>query len=778
MSIQLSSSRSLFVQLGSFWWRALLAFVCSLSSLEAQDAPSLRLSGRCVAAEDEAPLAGLKLHWFVSSNPPREVSGETDAEGRFELGLGAALAEGEPSVFSISGGDRATRRLVVARPRVGEKHDLGTLHLARGVALRGKILDPAGAPIPGATLLIETETAHCDADGRFEFAAILPAGVRGSMAQAPGHQILQRQLRLPEDDGIELVLQPTQSITGRIVDLDDRPIAGVTVYADHASLPRAAISDADGRFELVDTLRQAPDTELHVLGGVTAPWRSGERFPWGMRDVRVQLERALEFDLEVVDRVSGAPVEDYAIHLLGNERPTVQSLRDAGRHPRGELRVTRVPHGQVHLWVVPASEELAPAEHIDVLAIGKRVPSVRVELERRPLIEVLVVDAAEQPVPGAKVALVRAPLARPFHVLDEPQRDEAGLFRSEADRPGLLDEEVCDEAGRAFVRDVPRRGQRFAGASSERGGVVFPKILLVVEAPGFARTIVEATRDPEQRVVLERGGRIEGRVVPAEALVLQPQLFLAGPGSDHEIHYRSVVRPPSMLELDADGRFAIEDLAPESYRIFGFLNGKREPLELASCELTAGVTASVVIELRDRLPGRLSARVADLPRGARLQIQRIEERRGSRSAMGIHHPGLDADGRLAPIALLPGTYELSLWLTPQLASSSGLDVYFLRRVELASGDDLTLDLRYGSRRLEIAASYADGAPPVEPRSAQAIEGTKTHAAIAEGGRLWFDPAPTSPFHLVIDGRRYPAPGQLYEAPSGESAWRIEVRLQR
>lgn len=146
--------------------------------------------------------------------------------------------------------------------------------------------------------------------------------------------------------------------------------------------------------------------------------------------------------------------------------------------------------------------------------------------------------------------------------------------------------------------------------------------------------------------------------------------------------------------------------------------------------------------------------------------------------MGIHHPGLDAEGRLAPIALLPGTYELSLWLAQRPDSSTSHDIAFLRRVELASGDGLVLDLRYGSRRLEIAASYADGSPPVELRSVQAIDGTKTHAAIAEGGRLWFDPAPTSPFHLVIDGRRYPAPGQLYEVPSGEASWRIEVELAR
>jgi hypothetical protein len=778
MSLPDPERRASLNQLSRASLRVLLAFLSLLPMVRAQAASSARVAGACVADESAAPLAGLALHWLVLSTPPRETRGTTDAEGRFALELGSPLAEGEPSILSISGSDRATFRRVLTRPRIGQDHDLGVLRLVRGVSLRGTILDAAGAPIPEAAVLIAMDTARCDAEGRFEFAAILPAGTHEAIAQAPGYQVLMQKLRVPEDGEVALVLQRSQSITGRIVDLDARPIAGVTVYADHDRLPRQATSDADGRFELVDTTGSAPDTELHVLAGNSSAWRSGERFAWGTRDVLVKLERALELELEVVDAASGAPVEDYAIHLLQGQRPSAQSLRDGGTHPRGKLRVTRVPRGESKLWIVPQSAELAPIEPITVLAFGARVAPLRVALERRQPLRVEVVDPEGRAIPGVSVALVRAPLARPLHVLDEPQRDAAGLLRSEADRACWIDEQVSDATGHAELRDVPRRGQSFAGAAADRGGVVFPKLHLVAAAPGWARTIVEATRDAEQRLVLQRGGRIEGRVVPASAATALSELFLAGPGSDEQVQYRRVVSPPRLFAVDAEGRFAIDNLTPSAYRLYGVIAGKARPFALTSCRVEEGATAPVTIDLADQVPGTLSVRVAHLPPAAKLQIRRVETQDGKRRKSSVPHPELDATGRLAPLALVPGTYELSLWFADPSARNPELATYFLREVELASGDALELELAYRTRRLEVIVRSADLALPEQPLQSRAIAGAEQLEPRWEGERLIFDPAPKSPFHLVIDGRRYPPAGLCYEVPSGEQPWTIEVQLKR
>jgi len=167
-------------------------------------------------------------------------------------------------------------------------------------ALSGRALDPAGRPLSGVRIwaLLDGEwdgnqkpDTVTGADGSFTVTGIPPrTGVVLALcsAEASADPIVLKEV--PQEP-IEVVLQPTGRITGRVVDLDGAPVAGAAVKlireprvwgaACSLALPLpcdpqdSGQTDADGNFALaglkagVYTLQtEAPGFAGHELRGV------------------------------------------------------------------------------------------------------------------------------------------------------------------------------------------------------------------------------------------------------------------------------------------------------------------------------------------------------------------------------------------------------------------------------------------------------------------------------------------------------------------------------
>jgi RNA polymerase sigma factor (sigma-70 family) len=158
----------------------------------------------------------------------------------------------------------------------------------KGFAFHGRVVDPAGRPVAGATLYVaggwlkpsayHTPRATSGADGRFRFEVSradfmpTPPGETPSddvtvVARAPGYAfglagtsdpLRGSTLRLASDDA---------PIAGRVVDLEGRPVAGASVKVMEVRLPADTSSQERwvGAFKVLNAARPATNPYTHLF---------------------------------------------------------------------------------------------------------------------------------------------------------------------------------------------------------------------------------------------------------------------------------------------------------------------------------------------------------------------------------------------------------------------------------------------------------------------------------------------------------------------------------
>lgn len=239
-------------------------------------APGVAVTGR-VARPDGIPLAGaevgLEVAWDLlpdRSEPGPAVSRlhalnatgaeglttATDAAGRFAL---AAVPEGTFRVRIDVGGARRS----IAEPVVvgAGALDLGTLVVGAGVALEGRVRDPSGRPVAGATVRAATSergrptvSARTDGSGNFTLPD-LAAGRWSVEATLTDFGPVREEVEVPAVRSVDLVLDEGTVIEGTVTEQGE-PHRGVfTVRLDRAdgsarATTRRTFTSADGRFEL------------------------------------------------------------------------------------------------------------------------------------------------------------------------------------------------------------------------------------------------------------------------------------------------------------------------------------------------------------------------------------------------------------------------------------------------------------------------------------------------------------------------------------------------
>lgn len=184
----------------------------------------------------------------------------TDSLGRFKLRVGEA---GSYVVHAVAEGGLSGQSDVFT-VEMSSSTPLVRVVMDDGVSLSGRILDPAGNPIPAAEVSLSfTENAHnempalasietqtqSDENGAYVFGH-LPPGIYAVEAHAEGFANLVREDILVETEsdveGIDLVLTSGGAIQGVLLGFDDPERAGVHISSGSASASPSV--DADGRF--------------------------------------------------------------------------------------------------------------------------------------------------------------------------------------------------------------------------------------------------------------------------------------------------------------------------------------------------------------------------------------------------------------------------------------------------------------------------------------------------------------------------------------------------
>jgi hypothetical protein len=244
--------------------------------------PGFNVSGVVKDAQGE-PVAEAEVWMSMAQNDHEgQVVARSDAQGRFAL---RDLRVGGRQVLAARSSTHAPSPKVSVEGKLGETEQAVLVLGGDCGGVRGVVVDPGGAAVPGARVRIGQDAGlvlwggnyaptfdlRCDAQGAF-LAEGLPVGSHSVTAAAPGWSPTARATGLVDGKRMEMTgvlveagqtadvtlqLQPSASLSGIARDEMGRPVQWATVSTvdagSYLELMRAeAITEADGHYELHD----------------------------------------------------------------------------------------------------------------------------------------------------------------------------------------------------------------------------------------------------------------------------------------------------------------------------------------------------------------------------------------------------------------------------------------------------------------------------------------------------------------------------------------------
>lgn len=308
------------------------------------------IAGR-VVGPDRRPVAGARL---VVVSTGDSIEAATDDRGGFAINVpvgkitlqasAPGLAPAPPQILAVT--EEGISGLEVV--------------LLAGRTISGKVFDPDGAPVEGASVSargrspVGAREVTTGADGAFELAGLTEGPFELTAKKAPfaaGHLAGVN----PPATGIELTLQRTGAIVGVVVGSDHNPITDYTVKVDHYLDGGRRVSGSgnatrrlapDGRFELrglhpgeYELVFAAPGLATMRKGGIKIDQME-------IAELEIVLEKGGVIDGKVFDAVNGAP--------LGGARVVAEQGRPGGSAVSGgdgKFQIKDLPPGPRQLIV-------------------------------------------------------------------------------------------------------------------------------------------------------------------------------------------------------------------------------------------------------------------------------------------------------------------------------------------------------------------------------------------------------------------------------------------
>jgi RNA polymerase sigma-70 factor (ECF subfamily) len=502
------------------------------------------------------PIAGAELAAITAAGRIGPAASDADGVVRLEVPI---QGERERMSLHLSAAGFASQARTVIAERGASTH-AGTLELAPGGAVSGRVVDENGDPVAGARVSIgevnlprrRLESMRLEhrsngpplaataANGEFRLLGV-PAGHVRLWASGDGHKSSFTppvEVRADQESfGVTLTLEPLGNehlIRGVVLDPEGTPVPFASLAFRHSSgeggrtINGDRTAGADGQFEFVLFADErlwltAVDPEKTHGPASVADVRTGEL------DLVLQLNEVRQLDLKVVG-VDDAPVVRYAFEVLSADEEFTHQSSEVAERPDGHAQL-RQPSGPFLVRVTASGYALEttgviPAASADDIVLQLTpVPGVRG-----------VVRADGEPVAGARVVLQK--LVGGGEVVQNG-------FRVRVNHE-LLDETRTDAEGR-FVVTARAKGD----------------YLVRTEHPDFAPADIAPVpvggnlHGPELLVELLASGAIEGRVYLDGGRDPAGSIVGISRGDGHGRTRR----------VGADGRYRFEGLTPGGWRV-------------------------------------------------------------------------------------------------------------------------------------------------------------------------------------------------------------------
>lgn len=522
--------------------------------------------------------------------------------------------------------------------------------------LRVAVRDASGAPIPLAEVHVRAaadqaaQTWSTDEHGAVEIpiddvATTCEAGRECVLLSATADEWGSRfEHRVPIDTDrsstIELPLADLEMrVTGRITDMRGAPVAGVTVVANPAhgdsfelaagavvlSLRHAAVTAADGGFELAHVPRERRRIEVFRDGAVVHEWTVEP----------ARSDAALEVQLEdtatlsgTIRRADGAPAADVSVFTERyGRRPGRAFTTDAD----GRFRVEGLRAGWARVWATLTEPEFEAATDVLYFEPGSERVWNAVLATRAPL-SVRVLNRDRTPSVCAKIDFAR--WAKVEEIGDRTEKECLLAFDQ------WTRQTVTDETGRAVIHPAPE-------------GPVDVKVFLAALSetlPAIIEFDVRASAG-EHEIVLApppARGSLAGRVLDANGRAFSNALLRI---ADRR------TRAWTYAPLDpVSGGFRVERLPPSDYALDLSVDG-RDAVFLLNVDVAGGEWLDVGV-LRTQARAKLTVRwkwPIDPTGGRRYVLAQQVQREAKNVAMTLD------SGRHPPAEgweLFPGVYSL------------------------------------------------------------------------------------------------------------------------
>ena len=502
------------------------------------------------------PAKGAQVIAYTEE-PEFRVSGLADRDGTFEL---AGFTVGS-HLYLYAETDEFTSKLHGPIPLTEGGLQNFTIALFELGGIRGVVVDMQGHAVVLAGLRARPHAyastppipvAYTDETGNFALTNLLP-GLYGFGLIPPGSEdrteVSSRESvkvnagEVRTDVTLVLDMGGDLSIRGSVTDSEGNPIANARIEIDRRIAGRRewrTQTDQDGNY----CLTGLSDTTYAVRGYCTGYAPGGEwKVPAGSENVDFVLRRMqTTFTGRVVRADTGEPVTEFEVLAVGSAITDRAQLRqyeklsfETCKDPEGRFQIKGLG-GTGGKWATVVARAAGFAMGYDTVRMNPEGPFIEalVRLEPEALVTGIVVDAAEEPVPGANVLI--GPLV---HFPNIPDRTAA------------------------HSRD---------DGTFELYGVSSETRVISAYHPDYAPCSVQVSPRPGEtesvRIVLLPGGVVEGMVTAGGEPVTDAIVWLQPP--------RDLGEWTLDTRTDFSGRFRFASVAPGSMEASAFFPRDRK----------------------------------------------------------------------------------------------------------------------------------------------------------------------------------------------------------
>lgn len=765
---------------------------------------TFEVRGRCVTSGNGEPVVGcaaalrLEAERDAAREPwgDRQLSAAMTTAGDGAFALTTAHDEWSETVALRLSADGFVPRVGRwPRPEAGTVVELGDVVMQPAIEVSGTVVDEAGEPIEGATLVFayiamtgEPATtsenmlrARSDAAGRFRFASPVHPGEWYVGAEDTGALVEPRSVKIGAHDrscSLRVVVErpdPAFTITGKVVDEAGGPVAGVRLSASGEGFLGRGVSAADGTFAVGRAGPTRNDGKAGVSLSASDPDGRFEfvappgdaRLAWGQHGVELVMRRLAARAVRVVD-ARGAPVERYTLFAFRGRERLARHASERGVHAQGCCRLERLRAGAHCLLVVPRDPQLGSTPLVPfAVEANANGPEIVVTVPDRVPLRVRVATPAGDGVPGSRVELIQAlgsePLTSAVPVVPVRECDRGRNLA-----PALLAAAVTDARGEVTLAAAPGRWTIRA-----RGEAHVP-VLQPVDVAA-----------PETRVTLavQSAAVVHGIVGPAAALARLREL---GDGDGRPVVVQ--LEPAqggdaTTAEIAADGSYAAGALASGDYAVA--LRFRLRTSEVAANDVVEPVARLVLapgerrelpVDVAAMLPGTVRGRV--VVGGEPLRDVHCFLRREAPGGVQSFRVATDSDGRFLGL-VPPGPYGFALTYPAQPGPGWVFQVLD-DTWRLAPGGEHEVALVAPLRRVRVRVVDARDRPLTGLRAKVLRTGYSLPGGLVTDDDGWLEiyPAPNAAFELEVevDG----AVQQLgpIDLPPGRDDGAVVVRAQR